>query len=39
VANAVADALGIGTGELPATPLTPDRVRAFLRGREKGAAR
>ncbi|MEV6273413.1 xanthine dehydrogenase family protein molybdopterin-binding subunit [Kribbella sp. NPDC051936] len=39
VANAVADALGIGTAELPATPLTPDRIRAFLRGRGTDAAR
>ncbi|MEV0792620.1 xanthine dehydrogenase family protein molybdopterin-binding subunit [Kribbella sp. NPDC050459] len=39
VANAVADALGIGTAELPATPLTPDRIRAFLRGRGRDAAR
>ncbi|MFI6833627.1 xanthine dehydrogenase family protein molybdopterin-binding subunit [Kribbella sp. NPDC050241] len=31
IANAVADALGVGTSALPDTPLTPDRIRAFLR--------
>ena len=31
IANAVADALGTGTCAPPPTPLTPDRIRAFLR--------
>ena len=32
VANAVADALDVGVASLPPLPLTPNRVRAFLRG-------
>jgi carbon-monoxide dehydrogenase large subunit len=31
IANAVADALEIGTGHLPNLPLTPDRIREYLR--------
>ncbi|MGH8963924.1 MAG: molybdopterin cofactor-binding domain-containing protein, partial [Actinomycetes bacterium] len=32
IANAVADALDVGTGSLPRLPLTPHRIREFLRG-------
>lgn len=36
IANAVADALDVGVDSLPALPLTPHRIREFLRSRAAG---